>query len=935
MDCESGNYRIKPFDGKNFEKWSFKIELLLRKKKIHHVIQRIPAAKDKSNTWEDENLAAMFIIGTHVSDDLLEIIRNCETAFEMFQAIKSIHGQESDTKIIDLRTELASMKFNEKGEGLMEYMIRFRSKTRRLAELGDTTTSRQFIIQMMKTLPNEFRPLRVMLEDKPQNKLTWDYAVSGLSEFYNDTKRKDEEVKSIEKVNLNSEENKTMTIGFRGNRNFRNFSGNNQYQNRFQNRSYSGNNNSNFRGFNRGNVYNNNSNQNSRNTFRFQNQNSTFNCGRLNNNFSNNNLSYNNRNMKCHYCGRYGHLARNCRFKQNREPNSNYNGKINFVDDLDNSTTDNVSFLWTDKCLISSKGTDVQNVRDEVKFYLDSASTRHIVNDISLFSEFIELKEPEMVTIAKRDVKLAITGIGNLNLKTEIGINAKIINVRYSKEIPVNLLSVKRLTEAGFVCMFYENYTDIVFANSVKTANVKLLTRAESIANDLYLVKFKRNYFSNEIYALDDGGPTCAELWHRRLAHLNYNDVQSLKSAGLLPIEGSVRQKFCEPCIYGKQCREVFWSHERKTRFPLELVHTDVCTVNTPSYNDRKYFLTFLDDFSNFCFVYLLSSKTEVLCKFKEYHSLVSNRFNRNIMRLRCDRGTEYLNDNFRQFCREKGIDLEPTMANSAQQNSKAERMNRTLTERARTILNESKLDKQFWPEAITCAAFIINRCPTKGGFIPFNRWYGRDYEYKRLRVFGCEAYRLTYRHTADKMIDKSKKLVFVGYAPGGYRLLNVDLKKIYLSRDVKFNESIKSQSINNIDVSTQNLNSNTNNSLADVSSLNMSEFCFTMFNDIVNKTPKTYHEAVESSDSEKWKEAIANEREALLANDTWTLVPRPHMVSTVSARWVFTIKLNSQNNRIFKARLVARGFEQARSFNYEETYSPVAKLALYVIVRY
>ncbi len=175
MDCKSGNYRIAPFDGKNFEEWAFKIKLLLRKKKMLHVIERIPAAKDKSNMWENENIAALFIIGMHISDNLLEIIRECEMAFDIFQAIKSIHGQELDTKIIDSRSESASVKFSEDSNRLMEYMIKFQSKMRRLEELGDATTPQQFIIQMMKTAQ----------EDKPQNKLTWDYTVCKLSEFYN------------------------------------------------------------------------------------------------------------------------------------------------------------------------------------------------------------------------------------------------------------------------------------------------------------------------------------------------------------------------------------------------------------------------------------------------------------------------------------------------------------------------------------------------------------------------------------------------------------------------------------------------------------------------------------------------------------------------------------------------------------------------------
>ncbi len=140
------------------------------------------------------------------------------------------------------------------------------------------------------------------------------------------------------------------------------------------------------------------------------------------------------------------------------------------------------------------------------------------------------------------------------------------------------------------------------------------------------------------------------------MGHLNYNSVRVLKSKGLIPVRGPTVEKFCEPCVYGKQSKNPVYSSDSRTSYPIELVHTDVCQVNNLSYNGRKYFVTFLDDFSNFSFVYPISYKSEVLSKFKEYHTLVTNKFNRGISRLRCDSGTEYLNENFRDFCQMNGV---------------------------------------------------------------------------------------------------------------------------------------------------------------------------------------------------------------------------------------------------------------------------------------
>lgn len=65
-------------------------------------------------------------------------------------------------------------------------------------------------------------------------------------------------------------------------------------------------------------------------------------------------------------------------------------------------------------------------------------------------------------------------------------------------------------------------------------------------------------------------------------------------------------------------------------------------------------------------------------------------------------------------YCRWKGIILDYTVPYTPQQNEKAERMNRTLLERARAMLTDSGVDKKFWGEAVRTAADIINRGNTK-----------------------------------------------------------------------------------------------------------------------------------------------------------------------------------------------------------------------------
>jgi hypothetical protein len=136
---------------------------------------------------------------------------------------------------------------------------------------------------------------------------------------------------------------------------------------------------------------------------------------------------------------------------------------------------------------------------------------------------------------------------------------------------------------------------------------------------------------------------------------------------------------------------------------------------------------------------------------------------------------------------------MEVNPPRSPELNGVAERLNRTLEEKATAMIAEKGIGKEFWGEAVVAAAYLKNRSPCSSlsrQITPEEAWTGRKPTVKFLKVWGSPTTVLIPKSSRSKFEGKGWRGIFVGYSSKGYRVWNPETRKLVTTRDVEIHEN-------------------------------------------------------------------------------------------------------------------------------------------------
>ena len=247
----------------------------------------------------------------------------------------------------------------------------------------------------------------------------------------------------------------------------------------------------------------------------------------------------------------------------------------------------------------------VNLVGNTKEWWVDTEATRHICLDKKMLSSYEAINDGEQLFMGNSSTS-KVEGKGKVILNVTSGKELTLNDFLHVPKIQKNLVSISLLSKKGFRLVF--EFDKFVLTKSGIYVGKGYMSNGLFKMNVMTIVSYFNNKNTSSAYMLQS-----SNIWHGRLGHVNFDTLRKLMNLGLLPKFNIDANHKCETCVESKLTRASFQNIERSTE-PLELIHSDTCDLKyVQTRGGKKYFMTFIDDCTRYCYVYLLRSKDEAL----------------------------------------------------------------------------------------------------------------------------------------------------------------------------------------------------------------------------------------------------------------------------------------------------------------------------------
>jgi histone deacetylase 1/2 len=458
----------------------------------------------------------------------------------------------------------------------------------------------------------------------------------------------------------------------------------------------------------------------------------------------------------CQLCGKEGHTVQRCYKRFDRD----------FTGPTDVNTASSAT---------TSYGIDTN-------WYLDTGASYHITGELEKLIMKEKYHGGDQVHVAN-GLGMKIDQIGRSFVRTphtDLTLN----KVLYVPQASKNLILVHKLALDNDAFLEFHPHHFLI-----KDRTTKRVLHRGRCEGGLYPFKSESNKQAHGAAI-----KTSSSRWHCRLGHPSSPIVRQILSDNKLSfVQESNNASVCDACQKGKSHQLPYPRSTSISNAPLDLVFSDVWGPAPTFVGKNKLYVSFIDDYSKFTWVYMLRHKSEVFQRFQDFQHLVERMFDQKILAMQTDWGGEYQKLN--TFFQRIGISHHVSCPYAHQQNGSAKRKHRHIVEVGLSLLSHASMPLKFWDEAFITATYLINRLPSKviNHQTPLERLLHQKPDYSMLRTFGCACWPNMRPYNTRKLQFQSKRYVFIGYniLHKGFKCLDINEGRVYISRDVVFDEDV------------------------------------------------------------------------------------------------------------------------------------------------